>query len=663
MSASHPYVLDDDDDRPIDNEESEFDLIDYDSNDEEPEVISHKSHTSSTASAPDPARAPSLQRSEVVIGSYRLGKGLVIRPDHTVELRDHLTHEVNTRHSSDFLRVKYIVLNLETDEVRLRGYRMRRVKYLGQLFDWKLNELAMVLRIKEHDDRTPLVAGLEDVNIDEVYRIRDCTLTSKPYPFLSFRTSGRLAVPIGISQEEIKLQIFHAGRLTCRVINIQYMNQHEKSYSGIVRYLYAKEADELRNVDVMAQAGASRKTAISLGVEDDDDDCVIVTKDCLTSRNRKCHRRADSTSLATSRGKARFSNKKDQITYGDVYCGVGGASQGALQAGYSVVWGLDKDDRAIEAYKMNHRSAYALKMDAHDFPPPGISKKAWRVDVLHLSPPCCYWSPAHTQPGPNDQENYEALYTIGPILKKVKPRVATLEQTSGLLTSRAHKQNFFTLLNDIGKAGYDLRYKIQDLSEFGLVQQRKRLLIIAARRGMPLAPFPKPTHGPPGSGLKPLVSIGDALRPLRNLAYEAATDIYNQPRFFASPRTPYSANSYLKGCITTGGTTSYHPSGTRPFTARELSLFQSFPLSYQFTGSKSEATKQAGNAFPPIMAEALYRSIAKTLKAFDQDLIGAEDIEELSKNGEEIINLLSDDDEETTTLLSAHDKEIETLSD
>ncbi|EUC35618.1 hypothetical protein COCCADRAFT_3158 [Bipolaris zeicola 26-R-13] len=652
MSASHPYVLDNDDDRPIDNEESEFDLIDYDSNDDESEVISHNPCASSTASGPNLARASSLQHPEVLIESYRLGKGLVIRPEQTVELHDHLTYEVNIRHSGDFLRVKYIIMNLETDEVRLRGYRMRRVKYLGQLFDWKLNELAMVLRIKEQDDRTPLVAGLEDVNIDEVYRIRDCTLTNKPYPFLSFRTSGRLAVPVGINQEEIKLQIFHAGRLTCRVINIQYMNQHGKSYSGVVRYLYGEEADKLGNVDQLTQAGASRKTAISIGVEDDD--CVIVTKDCFTSRNRKRRMRADSSGLATPRSKATFSSKRDQLTYGDVYCGVGGASQGALQAGYSVAWGLDKDDRAVEAYKLNHRSAYAFKMDAHNFPPPGISKEAWRVDVLHLSPPCCYWSPVHTQPGPNDQENYEALYTVGPILKKVKPRVATLEQTSGLLTSRAHKRNFFTLLNDIGHAGYDLQYKIQDLSEFGLVQQRKRLLIIAARRGMPLPPFPKPTHGPPGSGLKPLVSIADALLPLRQLGYEAATDPYNQPRFFASPRTPYNMNSHLKGCITTGGTTSYHPSGTRPFTARELSLFQSFPPNYQFTGSKSEATKQAGNAFPPIMAEALYRSIAKTLKAYDQDLIGAGNVEELCRNGEEIINLLSDDDD---------DEEIEILSD
>ena len=38
-----------------------------------------------------------------------------------------------------------------------------------------------------------------------------------------------------------------------------------------------------------------------------------------------------------------------------------------------------------------------------------------------------------------------------------------------------------------------------------------------------------------------------------------------------------------------------------------------------------EATKQIGNAFPPIMAEAMYRTIAKALEAFDKQLIDAED--------------------------------------
>jgi DNA (cytosine-5)-methyltransferase 1 len=85
-----------------------------------------------------------------------------------------------------------------------------------------------------------------------------------------------------------------------------------------------------------------------------------------------------------------------------------------------------------------------------------------------------------TRNGQNDQANYEVIFTVGPILKEVQPRIATLEQTFGLYTHEQHKDVFWSLLQDISEAGYDLRWKIQDLSEYGLVQQRKRLLIIAA---------------------------------------------------------------------------------------------------------------------------------------------------------------------------------------
>lgn len=89
--------------------------------------------------------------------------------------------------------------------------------------------------------------------------------------------------------------------------------------------------------------------------------------------------------------------------------------------------------------------------------------------------------PSSTTDGPNDQANYDAIFTIEETLRRVKPRVATLEQTFGLMTHEQHRKNFFKLLNDIGRAGYNLRYKMQDLSELGLAQKRKRLLIIAAR--------------------------------------------------------------------------------------------------------------------------------------------------------------------------------------
>lgn len=116
-------------------------------------------------------------------------------------------------------------------------------------------------------------------------------------------------------------------------------------------------------------------------------------------------------------------------------------------------------------------------------------------------------------------------------------------------------------------------------------------------------------------------------------------DQYHQPRPATNPREATNPKDFLKGCITTGGSDSYHYSGLRKWTPRELSLFQSFPYGYKFTGSNTEATKQIGNAFPPVMAEAMYRTIIKTLEAFDNGLIDAEepifDIDETirKKNG------------------------------
>ncbi|KAH7090195.1 S-adenosyl-L-methionine-dependent methyltransferase [Paraphoma chrysanthemicola] len=628
MSAAQPHLVPDDyEDESLNSSDSELELLDYDSDTSELEItqVAPKERfatrkTDARNYAEDDIRPPDTE-----IQRYKLRKGCTLKPGDTVELRDHSAHEGEPMHSGDFLRIRRIIMDLETDEVRLRGHRLRRTKYLGQIFDWKLNELSMVLRVDENDPRCPFVAGLEDISVDEVLCTRECVLTNKNYPLLSFRSGQLCAFPSGLSKQQIKQQMFHGGRLACRVVNILFINDKGKTYSGIVRHLYGKESDAASCASSSDTPGLSRNSSI---VVDDDDLAIPDTESHGLSGTIK--RRARSPSVTELDGRPRKKrspvlHKSDRYTFGDVFCGAGGASQGAKQAGLHVTWGLDHDKDAIIAYQSNHPGALPFRRSAHDFPPRGYTNEDLRVCVLHLSPPCCYFSPAHTTNGPNDQANLEAIYTVGPILKKVRPRVATLEQTFGLSTREQHKPNFNLLLYDLGKAGYDVRYKIQDLSEFGLVQARKRLLIIAARHGTPLPPFPKATHGPIGSGLKRFTSIRDALLPIERLANRPTDDQYHQPKIAARPREPYSSNSFLKGCITTNGAEKYHYTGIRKYTARELGLFQSFPVTYQFYGSQTEATKQVGNAFPPIMAEALYRTIAKTLEAFDNGFIDAED--------------------------------------
>jgi DNA (cytosine-5)-methyltransferase 1 len=144
-------------------------------------------------------------------------------------------------------------------------------------------------------------------------------------------------------------------------------------------------------------------------------------------------------------------------------------------AGLEIYCGFDHDELAWLAYCQNFPSAESFRMDAADFPP----KNFGRIDVMHFSPPCQVWSPAHTNAGKNDEANMDTLFTIGALLKSCNPRIATLEQTAGLVTH--HRGYLQIVFNQFVGVGYSVRWRIEHLQEFGIPQRRKRLILVAAR--------------------------------------------------------------------------------------------------------------------------------------------------------------------------------------
>lgn len=61
----------------------------------------------------------------------------------------------------------------------------------------------------------------------------------------------------------------------------------------------------------------------------------------------------------------------------------------------------------------------------------------------------------------------------------------------------------------------------------------------------------------------------------------------------------------------------FHPEQDRSFTVREAARIQSFPDSYQFTGSRVDQFAQVGNAVPPMLAEAVGRSLGSLIRSLD----------------------------------------------
>jgi DNA (cytosine-5)-methyltransferase 1 len=160
----------------------------------------------------------------------------------------------------------------------------------------------------------------------------------------------------------------------------------------VVRHLHTEEIDRTGSKSPLVGPGLSREH--SLIIEDDEEEDAVIVTEGFRSRG-KCRARSPSVEvLELPKRRSSLPVKSDRYTFADVFCGAGGASQGALQAGLHVCWGLDNDEEALNAYYLNHPGTLPFCRNAHHFPPLGFKNSDLRVDVLHLSPPCCYWSPA-----------------------------------------------------------------------------------------------------------------------------------------------------------------------------------------------------------------------------------------------------------------------------
>lgn len=169
---------------------------------------------------------------------------------------------------------------------------------------------------------------------------------------------------------------------------------------------------------------------------------------------------------------------KQQYAFGDGYCCAGGASRGAKAARLSIVWGFDNNEAALKSYALNFSGAYCYCVDAYDLIKTLMDD--FKVDVLHISPPCKTYSPAHTRPGRNDEVNEATFLATEELIKRIKPRIVTLEETFGLTRTLDNQLWFKALLRMFSRLGFSCRWKVFDLCDYGLPQPRKRLILVAS---------------------------------------------------------------------------------------------------------------------------------------------------------------------------------------
>ena len=166
-------------------------------------------------------------------------------------------------------------------------------------------------------------------------------------------------------------------------------------------------------------------------------------------------------------------------TFADGFCGAGGMSKGAENAGLLIVWAFDQDADAIKTYSLNHGKDSCKQMSAESFLESRNAYGTSEVDVLHVSPPCQGFTLACRGLPRNVKKDNECMTYVGKVVKKVNPRIVTFEQVREVLSK---DQGYFkSMVLDLTSIGYSISWRILECADFGVPQRRRRLFVIASR--------------------------------------------------------------------------------------------------------------------------------------------------------------------------------------
>lgn len=165
-------------------------------------------------------------------------------------------------------------------------------------------------------------------------------------------------------------------------------------------------------------------------------------------------------------------------TFADAFCGAGGMSIGARDAGLRIEWAFDQDEDAIETYTLNHGANTCKQISAQHFLEAGNAYGTSKVDILHLSPPCQGFALACRGSPRNGEQDNQCMAYVGGIVEKVKPRIVTFEEVRNVLFKS--REYFKKMVRDLTSIGYNVRWRIIECVDFGVPQKRSRLFMIAS---------------------------------------------------------------------------------------------------------------------------------------------------------------------------------------
>ncbi len=320
----------------------------------------------------------------------------------------------------------------------------------------------------------------------------------------------------------------------------------------------------------------------------------------------------------------------------DLFCGVGGLTEGLKQAGFDVIGAVEIDPLVSKAYQMNHPHTYLWNKPIQNISAKEIFDALkihkGELDLLAACPPCQGFSSLRTKnaaPSVEDERN-DLIFQVIRLTKELLPKAVLIENVPGLAKDPRIKKVLYHL-KSLGYYIDNETLQIHDISDYGVPQRRKRMILMTGR-GIKIPFAPKANRkktvrdtiaylNTPGTGNDPLhdykVKRTEKIQKLISLIPKNGGSRKDLPKEYWLPchlkypngfRDVYGrmkwddvAPTITGGCINPSKGRFLHPEEDRAITLREAALLQTFPQDYKFPTdiARDKIALMIGNALPP----------------------------------------------------------------
>ncbi|MEU1674985.1 DNA (cytosine-5-)-methyltransferase [Streptomyces roseifaciens] len=353
-----------------------------------------------------------------------------------------------------------------------------------------------------------------------------------------------------------------------------------------------------------------------------------------------------------------MSPDKAAFTSVEICAGAGGQAVGLHNAGFRHLALIELDKNACDTLELNVKDNEAwqgcevIRADLTKFDPKSLELKPGELDLLAGGVPCPPFSLAGKQLGPDDER--DLFPTMLDMVDVLQPKAVMIENVRGLLEPPEKFQQYReeVILRRLSDAGYSKCYwKVLEACDYGVPQLRPRAILVAMKEEYARHfAWTEPEKAQ-------LVTVADALAPSMRDRFEASghpdwEERYKSWRRDASKGVaptlvggskkhggadlgPTRAKKAWRALGVCGLGVANDPedmvdpsrdlfaAAGPKLTVKQAAIIQGFPESWKFSGRKTAAYRQVGNAFPPPVAKAVGLQIIKALEARRKELEAA----------------------------------------